>query len=110
MKAKVKAPNGYHFMVRESDNDFYLMKTNPKGYSKHTSGNYVSSLDISVEVKEQHISDSTTQRTATARSIRSVRNNNSLYSSVRNNRTPSSSNRTPSSSSSSSSNSSGGGY
>ena len=90
-------------MVRESDNDFYLMKTNPKGYSKHTSGNYVSSLDISVEVKEQLISDSTTQRTTTARSIRSVRNNNSLYSSVRNN-------RTSSSSSSSSSNSSGGGY
>jgi len=68
MTTKVKAPIGYHFMVRENDNDFYLMKTHYKGYSSHTSGEYVSSLDISIEVKGQHIPDSTTQRTATATS------------------------------------------
>ena len=64
---KIKAPIGYHFMVRESDNDFYLMKTSGS-YSKHSAGGYTSSLTLDVEVKGSHSSSTTTQRRATATS------------------------------------------
>ena len=64
---KIKAPIGYHFMVRESDNDFYLMRTSGT-YSKHVSGDYSSALTLDVEVKGSHSSSTTTQRRSTATS------------------------------------------
>ena len=64
-KRKVKAPIGYHFMIRESDNDFYLMKTSGT-YSKHTAGGYTSSLTLDIEVKGSHSSSTTRQRRSTA--------------------------------------------
>ncbi len=64
---KVKAPIGYHFMVRESDNDFYLMGTSGR-YVKHTSGEYNSALSVDIEVKGSHSAPVATQRTATATS------------------------------------------
>ena len=67
MTKKVKAPIGYHFMVRESDNDFYLMRTSGR-YVKHTSGDYSSALSVEIEVKGTHSAPTTTQRTATATS------------------------------------------
>ena len=76
MTVKVKAPIGYHFMVRETDNDFYLMKTHFKGYVKHTSGEYASALEIDVEVKGQHIPSGTTQRTSVSTSSRLAPLNN----------------------------------
>ena len=65
-KRKVKAPIGYHFMIK-SDNDFYIMKTT-RSYSKHSANGYTSSLTLDVEVKGSHDSSTTTQRTATATS------------------------------------------
>ena len=64
-KRKIKAPIGYHFMVRESDNDFYLMKTSGV-YSKHTANDYTSSLTMDVEVKGSHSGSTTQQRRSTA--------------------------------------------
>ena len=64
-KRRVKAPIGYHFMIRESDNDFYLMRTSGT-YSKHTAGDYTSSLTLDIEVKGSHSSSTTRQRRSTA--------------------------------------------
>ncbi len=104
--AKVKAPIGYHFMVREKDNDFYLMRTIGR-YVKHEAGEYVSSLSIDVEVKVGHLrNDTTGQRVATATS---VSNRTTTVRTTPTTRTTTV--RTPSSGSSSSgSSSSGGGY
>jgi|TARA_R110001592_G_scaffold71397_1_gene218325 hypothetical protein len=63
---KIKAPIGHHFMVRNSDNDFYIMKTNYLGYSVHTDGDYVSALSVDVEFKGTHTPAPTTSSRATA--------------------------------------------
>tara|TARA_R100001463_G_scaffold15207_1_gene39777 strand:+ start:1171 stop:1491 length:321 start_codon:yes stop_codon:yes gene_type:complete len=64
---KVKAPIGYHFMIRESDNDFYLMGTTGR-YVKHEAGGYNSALSIDIEVRGSHAAPATAQRTASATS------------------------------------------
>lgn len=107
--AKVKAPIGYHFMVRERDNDFYLMRTIGR-YVKHEAGEYISSLTIDVEVKGSHSSASTpsatTQRRSTATSTSGTTTTVRTTPTTRTTTV-----RTPSSGSSSSgSSSSGGGY
>jgi len=63
----VKAPVGYHFMVK-SDGSFYLMKTASTGYEVHTSGEHTSQLSVAMEVKGTHQSASTTSTTAAATS------------------------------------------
>ena len=106
---KVKAPVGHHFMVRESDNDFYLMKTHYTGYEKHTVGEYSSSLSVDIRFEGAHVPTTTTQRKATATTstgttttTRTINNNRSTSVSY-----PS---RTTSSSRSSSSGSGSSGY
>ena len=66
-KVNVKAPVGYHFMVK-ADGAFHLMKTGSAGYIAHTEGEYTSQLSVPIEVKGTHIPTTTTQRTATATS------------------------------------------
>tara|TARA_R100000329_G_scaffold124543_1_gene103028 strand:+ start:661 stop:993 length:333 start_codon:yes stop_codon:yes gene_type:complete len=106
---KVKAPVGHHFMVRESDNDFYVMKTHYTGYKKHTAGDYSSALSVDVRFEGEHVPTTTTQRRATATTstgrtttTRTITNNRSTSVSY-----PS---RTTSSSRSSSSGSGSSGY
>ena len=66
---KIKAPVGYHFMIKSTDNkDFYLMRTASTGYSKHSADGYSSALSVDVELKGTHTVSTTTQRTATATS------------------------------------------
>ena len=107
MTTKVKAPIGYHFMVRGTDNDFYLMKTHFKGYVKHTSGEYVSSLEIDVEVKGQHIPSGTSQTTSVSTSASGARTTTRTIQPTRSTRIRYNSNGTSSSSGGSSG---GGGY
>jgi len=57
MTKKVKAPIGYHFMVK-NNNDFYLMETSGE-YSKHTAGGYTSQLSLDVQIKKSHTTTST---------------------------------------------------
>ena len=75
---KVKAPIGYHFMVKSSS-DFYLMKT-AGSYKAHTSGEYNSSLALEVDVKASHTQDSalpsstqTSVRTTSSRTTNTTR-------------------------------------
>ncbi len=64
---KIKAPVGYHFMVKSTDSkDFYLMRTASTGYKKHNADGYSSALSVNIELKGSHIVSTTTQRTATA--------------------------------------------
>ena len=105
MTVKVKSPIGYNFMVRETDNDFYLMKTHFKGYVKHTSGEYASALEIDVEVKGQHIPSDTTQRTSVSTSSSGARTTTRTIQPTRSTRV-----RYNNTSSSSGGSSGGGGY
>ena len=97
---KVKAPVGHHFMVRESDNDFYLMKTHYTGYEKHTVGDYSSALSVDVRFEGAHTPTTTTQTRAVATSstgsttttrTRTVNNNRSTSVSYPSTRSSSSS-------------------
>jgi uncharacterized membrane protein YgcG len=73
---KVKAPIGYHFMVKSST-DFYLMRT-AGSYKPHQHGEYVSKLSLELEVKSSHIGSSVTPATAnTTTPTRTVRTTSS---------------------------------
>jgi len=73
---KVKAPIGYHFMIKNST-DFYLMKT-AGSYKAHVHGEYTSSLALEVEVKQSHIGSSVTPATVnTTTPTRTVRTTSS---------------------------------
>jgi len=69
MTKQVKAPVGFHFMIKDST-DFYLMRNAPTGYVKHEAGDYSSSLTLEVELKGSHAASST--RTTVSRSTSSA--------------------------------------
>tara|TARA_R110000787_G_scaffold155813_2_gene269594 strand:+ start:99 stop:401 length:303 start_codon:yes stop_codon:yes gene_type:complete len=85
---RIEALKGYHFMVREADNDFYFMKISAQGYSPHTSGEYSSALYVNIEYAPKPTSDvppseasrTSPNATTTITSSRTTANTNVNYS------------------------------
>ena len=70
-KVNVKAPVGYHFMVKD-DGAFYVMKTSGT-YAVHTAGEYTSQLSVAMDVRDTHTVTPTQQTTASSTRTTSTR-------------------------------------